>query len=123
MINKNELRLGNIVNYSDGKGGYFSGTVTAINPNKATVNKESIKYENLYPIKLTEEVLVKYGFGIETKGKLFSPLFDTHAIYLCYEESKDSYYNDLNIFDSVTLLSLHQLQNYIYSLFQEELVK
>lgn len=66
MINKNDLRIGNIVNYgiNQKEGGITlnRGVITALTENKAIVNNIAIKYCNLYPIPFTETMLSLIGF-------------------------------------------------------------
>ena len=66
MINKEDLRIGNIVNYgiNQKEGGITlnRGVITALTENKAIVNNIAIKYCNLYPITFNETMLNLIGF-------------------------------------------------------------
>lgn len=66
MINKEDLRIGNIVNYgiNQKEGGITlnRGVITALTENKAIVNNIAIKYCNLYPITFNETMLSSLGF-------------------------------------------------------------
>ena len=69
MIDKKELRLGNIVNYSvnniEGGVTIERGVITALTQNKAIINGKSIKYCNLLPLYLDEKILDSLGFKKE----------------------------------------------------------
>ena len=61
-----ELRIGNLVNYQEGTS-KKQGFIYCINYTTATVGntieRYTVKLKNIEPIRLTEELLLKYGFG------------------------------------------------------------
>ena len=118
-INKNELRIGNIVSWN----GEIAVISQLLERDISFKCGEECLYEDIKPIPLTEEVLLRCGFEItdyrielhpiqlielvENKGYLFE-------FHLTRESKQGSEY-------FTVIKCLHQLQNLYYSLCNEEL--
>lgn len=140
MIDKNKLRLGNIVNYSvnniEGGVTIERGAITALTQNKAIVNGKSIKYCNLLPLYFDEKILDSLGFEHDTH--LFGDFkykfrFKDTSISL-YTDTKSSddriisyyleenYVNESELLTEIVCNSLHELQNCFFDITKRELV-
>lgn len=131
MINKQELRIGNWVEY-DGK--YYK--IDTIANEFPTLNTSEfgigvVDWNNINPIHLTEEILLKCGFEktddygdqiyYEPKNR------GNRNYYICFDHEDISF--GLNVFgnctnllhDNSNLQFLHQLQNLYFALTGEEL--
>jgi len=116
MIQSNELRIGNYVNLNDGlehdKIRQISGiehkiVYTRIKGCRFAQVHQS--FDRIYPIPLTEEILLKCGFKIRKDGKLYH---DTLSLY-----EADFIFNS----KSGIIKNLHQLQNLYFALTGQEL--
>lgn len=123
MIDKKDLRIGNSVMYDNR---IFQ--ISAITDEFPLLNTPEfgigvVDWNNIHPIPITEEALVKMEWKVLFKGK---NIF-TNAKYLQYLIStKDNrFYIDISAtpFNSnlIELKAVHQLQNIIYALTQTEL--
>lgn len=132
MIPVQELRVGNIVKIDDEYLGPIEGKVTSLNE-KAEVelllsaNKGNIIHfrcgaEDIFPIPITEELLLKCGFEKEP--------FSSKIYKIDTEDSSVVYYFEGNMLDirtkdnnriSVMCKFVHQLQNAYYLLTDDEL--
>ena len=121
MINKTDLRIGNSVMYDNRI--FQISAITDEFPllNTAEFGIGVVDWNNIHPIPITEEAMVKMGFECEYE----SPM---HSMYH-HEKSKISYYfwhqkkeQDLQFFTvQIPITSIHSLQNAIYALTQTEL--
>jgi hypothetical protein len=62
----NELRIGNYVTYTDGRSVY-EGTVDSVSRFKCVLHNTrlfSVKYCNIMPIPINEDVLLMFGFTL-----------------------------------------------------------
>lgn len=117
MIKNNELRIGNLVNYTIAKS-TFQGKITAITTNRLVVDKVTSKFMNVEGVLLDDEWLKKIGF-----------------IKNCsvYELKTD--FNEMEFFNtgelrfinwtckiSINIKYVHELQNLYFGLTREELI-
>lgn len=136
MINKEDLRIGNIVNYAinQKEGGITlnRGIITALTENKAIVNNIAIKYCNLYAITLTNDMFELLGFKLECEKiiNLSEYVKNINGYNIRIGTYSNSIGKDFSIHidnrDCDTILRadmqyLHQLQNHIYSATHEKL--
>ena len=119
-----ELRIGNYVRFYPKNDLIF--TVKCLNETFAeieyidkdgTIYNSSVDYENLIPIPLTEEILLKFGYiGNEPvfseKSTIFT--FGIHKIWKPFNIFLDEYYR-------FEIKYVHQLQNLYFALTGEEL--
>lgn len=122
-----ELRIGNLVNY---------GTILAIDVDGCLVQSDDIMeiniFDEIHPIPLTEEWLIKFGFERDKTGDLSIMVnsIDTHLFFVV---TKDWFYPSLisepeysNMGPSCIGLNrirhIHQLQNLYFALTGEELI-
>jgi hypothetical protein len=130
-MNINELRIGICYNwYAEGK--YYS---MKVEPKDFTNDN----YKNFYPIELSKEILLKYGF-VEGKNNWFGLKYFTDCEDVVEEMKIDynliskrlSIYDAIEETDMVNILSypiyaakkieyLHELQNIYFSLTSKEL--
>ena len=117
MIDSNEVRIGNLVNYNDGEYG-FDDYVVIIEPHEIHTYRtiaERIKNAELNPIPITPEWLERLGL----KGHSF----DFSKVFTI------SYYDDMvhieqyseGPFDLPHIKYIHQLQNLYHALTGQEL--
>lgn len=136
MINKEDLRIGNIVNYAinQKEGGITlnRGVITALTENKAIVNNIAIKYCNLYPITFNETMLSLIGFchDVTLIGTIQNTFrYKNSSIALIVNNSKinqiTSYENIYKEYTEpitqITCNYLHELQNCYYFITKTEL--
>jgi hypothetical protein len=132
MIQANELRIGNWVNYCGA-----IDFVTVINTDDEnfefinTTSYSNISLEDIKPIPLTEEILLKCGF-IKDFNQFFSPivLLLNDSLEM-YADNQDNYslvnlftipiYEDCDTFNLLQIEYLHQLQNLYFALTGTEL--
>lgn len=134
MIYNSDLRIGNLINYSE-DGSLCS--VLAIDGLGLSVNVIKtqeitwVELDQFEPIPLTPEILEKCGFSNFQK---FNSDFDENGLYILHNEViihsyKDGkfYYgflanDDDNLSFGIEIKSVHQLQNLYYALTQTELI-
>jgi len=135
-MNKNELRIGNIVNYQISTS-VFQGEVMAITKNRVVVDKLTLKFMTIEPIPLTEEWLIKLGFEklreyddgeniIIQYGKSIIVGNDEHdeklVISFPFKHCEIGDYQDgYSYVLDITIDYVHQLQNLYFSLTGDEL--
>lgn len=122
-LNKKNFRYKNTINYR-GSDGIMQGKIYCINYTTLTVGDDSsrytIKYNNIIPILLTEEWLVKLGF--EYIKEASSYCLKDHLIY--FIEDGNCIFNLFCSNDKdcrVKIQYVHQLQNLWHSLTNTEL--
>lgn len=111
----NELRIGNLISdvFATGK---FYGVVNKVHKDKVYYNGFVSKIEDIEPIPLTEEWLLKFGFSknhfdyIYEKGEFYVEVCENDYIFR---------WNDFNI--DINLKTVHRLQNLYFALTQSEL--
>ena len=127
MIQLQELRIGNCVRSFPKIDLIF--TVKCLNETFAeiehvdkdgTIYNSSVDYENLIPIPLTEEILLKFGYK-KIRDNEF--LFDNHFIIFIKESEIDFclFNSEGNDFFVCEIQFAHELQNLHYSIKKEEL--
>lgn len=127
----NELRIGNWVKVNDPIFGVNTYKVATIRDNGIiTLNDNmSCLVDNIEPIELTEDVLLKIGFG---KRNDCYTLSNEYIFFVYYKDSfkqellasvkrKGKYYYNTNELKNYDIKYLHQLQNAYYCLTGEEL--
>jgi hypothetical protein len=111
-----DFRIGNIVNYFYNET-CLNGVVTSVNKKSITINNHAtikIKTNNISPIPLTEEWLLKFGYITHSHQKNYYTI-KGHIIWKCNE----MFLCDKN---GVHIKYVHQLQNLYWVLNGEELV-
>lgn len=125
-VKASELRIGSLVNFSVDSS-YYQGTVQTIGSKIATIlclgKTYAVKYVNITPIVLTEELLVKLGwkyFNGRTEGVL---TMDTSCkLDIDFVDGKmqvKSHYE--SFYRCLQIKYVHQLQNLFFELNREEL--
>lgn len=116
MIKSNELRLGNYVKFNDKEVIVFTLGERFIEY-AYEMDDEFIyceAYEDIEPIQLTEEILLKCGFRLlENKTYVHKRI----AFFVILNENGF----DLNFWQGSSFKHLHQLQNLYFALTNEEL--
>jgi len=126
MIKANQLRVNNWVNLDDGTGisaeyrqikGITETSVTCL---VKGCKRASSLIDNklIYPINLTEEILLKCGFEKTDEKYLYFEISDIPGIIQLYD-GVAQYSIDSN--DVCWINSLHQLQNLYFALTEKEL--
>lgn len=139
MINAKELRIGNYVNYIvfNKHESLFQNTVWCLNYSSATLGdravRHDVKYNNIEPIPLTEEWLLRFGFDAigyecpETGSEFSFPyrikISDNENIEVEDDFSVCVYYNDDDFIPigNIRYDKVHQLQNLYFALTNTEL--
>jgi hypothetical protein len=118
MINYKEVRVGNLVNY-DGK----TFELHTINEELPCLNTIEfgigvVEWKHLGPIELTEEILLKCGFGRSDEHEM--------SINEPIEMSIDYHFKRCYLFGGIDYIKdfkyLHQLQNLYWCLTNQELI-
>jgi hypothetical protein len=115
MIQPNEIRIGNILNYTTDEDGLFTTTIDWQDI-KYCIEKNKDFNRHHSPIPLTEEVLLKCGFAEKT-NKVY-PTFSKNELDLV--SIRGEYFRAKPPID-VEIKSLHQLQNLFFALEGKEL--
>ena len=140
MLDKNDLRLGNLVNFyldmnkKTPVNSYHQGIITSLVDNGAVIDsKYNVKYCNLEGAPLTGELLIKFGFD---KGSIMEePIkLDTYTIeinrfivFISYPHEDNNWYigieDNSNYYRNFTgfLKNIHELQNILYEVVKYEL--
>lgn len=101
MISDNELRLGNLIMDKNGR--------------ETLVRSLPLHFGRLYPIPITEEWLLKFGFeffdsGLYRKGDFYLPIkFNDYTVL------------KWKVFEIAPVKYIHQLQNLFFAITGEEL--
>lgn len=115
-MKSNELRIGNLVEYN-GEVVSIKG-ITEEHPFIDMITIDYLDYDELRPIRLTGERLLKFGFE-KLVGWDDMVYFNNNGIhiYLCKNDKEDwfEYEND------IVIRSVHQLQNLYFTLKEMEL--
>lgn len=124
MIDKKDLRIGNSVSY---KGEIWK--VEELSDTAAHLSQHPLwvrgHYDNLHPIPITEEALVKMGFEKDNYGG-----FKHKNLFSSFIKRPDYTFKSENVFyflkvgddkDEPEIKYVHQLQNLYYALTQTEL--
>ena len=141
MIDPNELKLGNYVAVKN-KGNDVIGKVFAINKECVSIDggNNNYDYHLLYPVPLTEALLLKCGFEAIDYGDKYDP-DDEFAGYFEYHLNIGIFYRDLickpsggwycyvqdvdmiegNDIKTKNIYYLHELQNLYFALTGKEL--
>ena len=123
MINANELRLGNWLQWNLMPDcakyfqvtGLYQGSVISINNGSFNVLIDRMHS----PIPITPEILLKCGFE-ETEEKLFIKDIDSGTLFINFYTKKSGISTHLSAFE-INIWQLHQLQNLYFTLTGEEL--
>ena len=110
-----ELRIGNLITDKWSKGKY-PFTILSLGKSKCTYFGHQqfwAKYENLEPIPLTEEWLLKFGFKERKNSIRYRYYKNRHSIELFSNYARMNY--------SIGFKYVHQLQNLYFALYGEEL--
>ncbi len=116
-MNSNDFRIGNMILDVYSK-------ITRLMPNKCSykrgeINTYSIDYKNITPVLLTNELLLNFGF---TKGVVF--LFENEKFNIQINKIHNRYYKAYYYGKLIKrdIYYVHELQNIIFSLYEEELL-
>jgi hypothetical protein len=115
----NELRLGNIVKFS-----YLQGTILTIKDNVCEVIADTIiaklDYDDIEPITLTEEWLLKFGFKTSAwdNHSTYRKMIGNNDYTIVFDEYSNTMIGDIMIKE---IKYVHQLQNLYFALIGEEL--
>lgn len=118
MIQANELRIGNLLNYQTAEGDIVTVEVNLqlmqwlINDTKGFNLVHS-------PITLSEELLVKFGFEKIYKSQIHATYWIENLSYYFWHEKGNQYADCKGL--QVNCVYIHQLQNLYFSLTGEEL--
>jgi len=114
MIDKKDLRIGNSVSY---KGEVWK--IEELSDTAAHLSQHPLwvrgHYDNLHPIPITEEALVKMGFEKDLR-EVLNEIYKLNK-FSYNTKSKIWYYK----WNRIEIDFIHQLQNIIYTLTQTEL--
>jgi len=115
MINKTDLRIGNSVMYDNRI--FQISAITDEFPllNTAEFGIGVVDWNNIHPIPITEEALVKMGFEKDLR-EVLNEIYKLNK-FSYNTKSKIWYYK----WNRIEIDFIHQLQNIIYTLTQTEL--
>lgn len=119
MIQANELRINNWVQYN-GDNTTIQGVDTE-HPSLNRITWGEVEYDEIYPIPLTEEILLDCGFEkSKTSDKFFTK---NNSIGVSTSDNKFRFIQGNFVCQIILreLKYLHQLQNIIFSICEEEL--
>ncbi len=119
MIPKEELRIGNLVHYIGTDDVQVVQGVDQENVFLDCITLDYTEFEEIFPIEITEEWLLRLGF----KENSFTTLYDHTADCLCNIEFSDdeTYILYKNGSEIAIFSSVHQLQNLYFALEGKEL--
>lgn len=114
----NELRIGNLVKYSDGSFFKVVGIHEFGLDVEDNIETTYMEYENFEPIPLTEEILLKCGFTFLPQGdEVYQQIFTYNGFDIWMHD--DGFCHDYLCGGDIK--HLHQLQNLYFALTNEEL--
>lgn len=121
MIDKKDLRIGNYIMYDNR---YFQ--IYSISDEFPTLNTIEfgigvVDWNNISPIPITEELLVKCGFEQDDELDYRFRLGIKHDPDFITYDLDDNMYSIHDSWINTTIKSLHQLQNLYYALTKQEL--
>jgi len=120
-MSKYDFRIGNAVNYSmNGDLTLLQGTITSLGWNKAVINNDSVKYANIQPIPLTEDLLYACGCE-EIEERMWLTPTVNHTRTRVRQTENGSFYSPINEHRVVILPYLHTFQNYMQVMDGQEL--
>ena len=124
MIHATELRIGNLVECANEIWEVESVSSSAINAvHRPTENSfgeySGFSVDQIKPIPLTEEWLLKFGFEQEYKSPMHSTYWIENLSYYFWHENKSQYANCKGL--QIDCQFLHQLQNLYFALTGKEL--
>lgn len=123
MINEKELRIGSIVKFNESTNDREEGEVGKFKLSDFySISEAGMDFDNIDPIPLTEEILLKCGFKKSKEG-----YWDNGVIEVGYTTS-DEYFQyeyltgvGTSMTEMVNVKYLHQLQNLYFCLTGKEL--
>jgi hypothetical protein len=126
-INANELRIGNMVLYSDEDGKKYCTirqiheTVVAVDGKEwGNLGKSYQHFDKIEGIPLSVDVLKKCGFTFDDHGRLFYNGLRVSSSFVRWEPAEGWIQLDSPI-GTTTIKSVHHLQNWFFALTQQEL--
>lgn len=137
MIKSTELRIGNIVTIK----GFKNMTIRSISEEQVTIKGIEGKYavhseqsiQSIQPVKLTDDLLIKYGFEKKDTNEYSTYFIHQKGIILEYDREMKHYaiyLNNKDIDDSfsdydanIGIKGLHELQNIFFFYTCEELAQ
>ena len=119
MIQPTELRIGNYIEYD---GNYYK--IDSLSRGLPTLNTLAfgigvVDYNNINPIPLTEEILIKCGFKRIHQSKFRA--VDIHIFCYLHETMNGDWILDIDGRTISVVKSLHQLQNLYHAITGNEL--
>jgi hypothetical protein len=130
MIQTNELRLGNLVNYTY-KNVVKQGRVTSISMRRIVIDHGAVikpDSENLQPVPITRECLDKYGFQVLSQYVIYKITGDEKFYLHCPNDfwkpgAEYHYATSVLVTSNVSkpLKYIHELQNAFFILTNHEL--
>lgn len=118
MINKNELRIGNIIRDKPASDKFFAA-VKRLNTSRCYYGIFSCEYKDLKPILITPEILEKCGFKIDEPFEDSRPIYSNGTMTIDFDTMQPTIAG-FGIAD-VKIEFLHQLQNLYFALYGKEL--
>lgn len=116
-----ELRIGNLINNSNEVMAISSGeSVTCYGLSFSGM--VHFTFNEIEPIKLTEEWLIKFGFEqcFDHWGGYLSPVFGQKETCLRINKENDSFYHQTNL-EKIKVEYVHKLQNLYFAFSEKEL--
>ena len=118
----NELRIGNYINYEQTThvviGFDLYGIISYWLNGDDKLDHYRTKIDEVKPIPLTEEWLLKFGFVLHDDDNFW---FYKHGLDFCVTKDKGSFFVWIMDGDFVEIISVHQLQNLYFALIRKEL--
>ena len=120
MIRVNEIMIGNYIRDVWSDNGFFK--VTELRKDKVFYgNCFKAEYENIRPIPLTEDILLKCGFEKESMNE-HTDYYNLHPLHIFYNVANGfEYFHSQFGGKFIKITSLHQLQNLYFALVGKEL--
>lgn len=109
-----DLRIGNLVKHLD-----YHLEVQKIGFTKIWIEDGTISFDEIEPIKLTEEWCIKFGFQKDLENTIYKNI-NKHC-FLCYENKIVTLLEEENNYCLRKIKYVHELQNLYFALTGEEL--